>query len=29
MADNILRFPVPYRGDPDARRMALASIGFQ
>jgi hypothetical protein len=29
MADNILPFPVPHRGDPDPRRMALASIGFQ
>jgi hypothetical protein len=29
MADNILLFPVPHRGDPDPRRMALASIGFQ
>jgi hypothetical protein len=29
MADNILRFPLPHRGDPDPRRMALAVIGFQ
>jgi hypothetical protein len=29
MADNILPFPVPHRGDPDPRRMALASIGFR
>jgi hypothetical protein len=29
MADNILPFPVPHRGDPDPRWMALASIGFQ
>jgi hypothetical protein len=29
MADNILPFPVPHRGEPDPRRMALASIGFQ
>jgi hypothetical protein len=29
MADNILPFPVPHRGKPDPRRMALASIGFQ
>jgi hypothetical protein len=29
MTDNILPFPRPYRGDPDPRRMALASIGFQ
>jgi hypothetical protein len=29
MADNILPFPRPHRGDPDPRRMALASIGFQ
>ena len=29
MADNILPFPVLHRGDPDPRRMALASIGFQ
>jgi hypothetical protein len=29
MADNILPFPVPHRGDPDPRRMALAAIGFQ
>jgi hypothetical protein len=27
MADNIL--PVPHRGDPDPRRMALTSLGFQ
>jgi hypothetical protein len=29
MADHILPFPVPHRGDPDPRRMALASIGFR
>jgi hypothetical protein len=29
MADNVLPFPIPHRGDPDPRRMALASIGFQ
>jgi hypothetical protein len=29
MADNILPFPLPHRGDPDPRRMALASIGFR
>jgi hypothetical protein len=29
MANNILVFPVPHRGDPEPRRMALASIGFQ
>jgi hypothetical protein len=29
MAENILPFPFPYRGDLDPRRMALASIGFQ
>ena len=29
MADNILPFPKPHRGDPDPRRMALAAIGFQ
>jgi len=29
MADNILPFPLPHQGDPDPRRMALASIGFQ
>jgi hypothetical protein len=29
MADNILPFPVPHRGDPAPRRMALAAIGFQ
>jgi hypothetical protein len=29
MAEKILPFPRPYRGDPDARRMVLASIGFQ
>jgi hypothetical protein len=29
MADNIVPFPLPHRGDPDPRRMALASIGFQ
>jgi hypothetical protein len=29
MDDNILRFPLPHRGDPDPRRMALAAIGFQ
>ena len=29
MADNILPFPLPHRGDPDPRRMALAAIGFQ
>jgi hypothetical protein len=28
MADNILPFPVPHRGDPDPRRMALAAIRF-
>ena len=25
----VLKFPKPHRGDPDARRSALASIGFQ
>ena len=29
MADNILPFPLPLRGDPDPRRMALVAIGFQ
>lgn len=29
MADNFLPFSLPHRGDPDPRRMALASIGFQ
>jgi len=29
MADNILPFPLSHQGDPDPRRMALASIGFQ
>ena len=29
MANNILPFPLLYQGDPDPRRMALASIGFQ
>jgi NAD(P)-dependent dehydrogenase (short-subunit alcohol dehydrogenase family) len=29
MADNILPFLRPHRGDPEPRRMALASIGFQ
>jgi hypothetical protein len=28
MDDNILRFPLAHRGDPDPRRMALAAIGF-
>jgi hypothetical protein len=28
VAENILPFPLPHRGDPDSRRMALASIGF-
>jgi len=28
MGENILPFPVPHRGDPEPRRMALASIGF-
>jgi hypothetical protein len=28
MAENIIPFPLPYRGDPEPRRMALASIGF-
>jgi hypothetical protein len=28
MAENIIPFPVPHQGDPDPRRMALASIGF-
>ncbi len=28
MADNILPFPRPHRGDPEPRRMALAAIGF-
>jgi hypothetical protein len=28
MDENILPFPVPHRGDPEPRRMALASIGF-
>jgi hypothetical protein len=29
MDDNILPFPLPHRGDPSPRRMALAAIGFQ
>jgi hypothetical protein len=29
MADNILPFPLPYRGAPNPRWMALAAIGFQ
>ena len=29
MADNLLPFPLSHQGDPDPRRMALASIGFQ
>jgi hypothetical protein len=29
MADNILPSPMPHRRDPDPRRMALATIGFQ
>ena len=28
MDEHILPFPVPHRGDPEPRRMALASIGF-
>jgi hypothetical protein len=28
MANNILPFPLSHQGDPDPRRMALASIGF-
>jgi hypothetical protein len=28
MAENVIPFPLPHRGDPDPRRMALASIGF-
>lgn len=28
MAENIIPFPLPHQGDPDPRRMALASIGF-
>jgi hypothetical protein len=28
MGENILPFPVPHRGDPEPRRMALAAIGF-
>ncbi len=28
MAENIILFPLPHRGDPEPRRMALASIGF-
>jgi hypothetical protein len=28
MAENIIPFPLPHRGDPEPRRMALASIGF-
>jgi hypothetical protein len=28
-APNIIVFPHPHRGDPDPRRFALASIGFQ
>jgi hypothetical protein len=28
MTENILPFPLPHRGDPEPRRMALASIGF-
>jgi hypothetical protein len=27
--DNVIHFPHPYRGDPDPRRAALASIGFR
>jgi hypothetical protein len=29
MAENIIPFPLPHQGDPEPRRMALASIGFQ
>jgi hypothetical protein len=29
MAENIISFPLPHRGDPEPRRMALASIGFR
>ena len=29
MAENILPFPLPFRGDPEPRRLALASIGFR
>jgi hypothetical protein len=28
-ANNILPFPLPHQGEPDPRRMALASIGVQ
>jgi hypothetical protein len=28
MEENIIPFPVPHRGDPEPRRMALAAIGF-
>jgi hypothetical protein len=28
MAGNIIPFPLPHRGDPEPRRMALAFIGF-
>jgi hypothetical protein len=29
MTDYILPFPLPHRGNPDPRRMALAAIGFR
>jgi hypothetical protein len=29
MADHIIFFPLLHPGDPEPRRMALASIGFQ
>jgi hypothetical protein len=29
MAEHVIPFPLPHRGDPDPRRMALASIGFR
>jgi hypothetical protein len=29
MADSIIFFPLLHRGDPEPRRMTLASLGFQ
>jgi hypothetical protein len=29
MAEHIIPFPLPHRGDPEPRQMALASIGFR
>jgi hypothetical protein len=29
MAENIIPFPLPHQGDPEPRRMALASIGVR